>query len=271
MDQHPVVCSGYSSFGVTTQGSGTSNKAHLVTGRALCTHIAARNRGSSAPQYLVVHHSSIQNIGVAAPRHRRVRAIQILFAFPPPGNDGVGANRRHDGETHLNRIAGCAPEGTANTRVGERVQKNGFGEQFQVRYRALQSLGWAQAPAISQELPPYEQFAHCFRRGAYIPFSDLLKVVLGPVGGNRARDGRSARPGLLGATAEPWSNRLRLRLRAKAPLPAAAEGTGRTTAPEQLEASPETVTERGSHVRPFVRDTPLTTVRPFLPRKRSAN
>ena len=96
-------------------------------------------------------------------------------------------------------------------------QKNGFGEQFQVRDRLLQSLGWTQAPARSQELPSYEQFAHCFRRGAYIPFSDLLNVVLGPVGEHRARDGRRARPGLLGATAEP--------LEQSPAAPPASEGT----------------------------------------------
>ena len=149
-------------------------------------------------------------------------------------------------------------------------QKNGFGEHFEVRARLLQSLGWTKAPKLTEELPSYNQFAYCFRRGAHIPFCDLLKVVLGPAPGKGRVASRSASHADLGASVQPWTERLRPRLRSKTALPPPTEGElGETAAHAEHDALPESVTE-SRPVRHFVHDIPLTTLRPFPPRKRAA-
>jgi len=55
--------------------------------------------------------------------------------------------------------------------------QNGFGKQFEVREHLLSMLQWTFPPPLVASMPSYEQFKHCFPKGRFIPFMQLLTGV----------------------------------------------------------------------------------------------
>ncbi len=149
----------------------------------------------------------------------------------------------------------------------EIFEKNGFGSRFFVRPRLLSDLDWVNQPTVTDQLPSLQQFGLCFRRGADIPFDQLLLAVAG----HRETRTRWARKRAVERgvpeVQESWSDRLRPRLKAKTTPPVESTDAADPTTPA-MRAVVEAPLIPMAPVRHFVDDVPLRTLRPFPPRRR---
>ena len=119
--------------------------------------------------------------------------------------------------------------------------QNGFGQNFEVRKHLLTMMQWTSPPPLVASMPSYEQFKHCFPKGRFIPFMQLLTGVL-PRSERPAKRVRPqpTTPAPIHDEPQPWSKRLRPRMGSRA-ITAQIAARRASAEPRPLEVSSSSV------------------------------